>query len=241
MSIIRCFTLKNMMNEIHKFHTEKVNFPKSYLLRKKIWLLFIFSGYFYFLFILGVNNLNPFKSIYMVINLIAGLMLSMILLAITLVDIYTMQIPRNLCKIGFLFGLFYLVIIATNMGLPLGLWLFAEHILAAFLSLIVIKTLKYCSENILGQEAIGLGDANIVAMGGIWLGTLEITLALGLAFVLAGSFSFLALIIGKLKPLDAFPFAPFISAGILGVWLFEPKWWLSQWLDLWGLIVIKSF
>ncbi len=240
-SMANYYLSKYMINYLDRIFTSKFNFLINNLHRKRIWLLGSFSGYFCFLFNLVVNNLNSSRYPNEFITLLSGLTLSLILLYITLIDIYTMQIPRKLYKIGVLCGLFYLAIIAVNIGWPSGLGLFADHIFAAILSLVVIKALKYCSENVLGQEALGQGDANIVAMGGIWLGSLKITLAMGLAFVLAGGFSFVALILGKLKPLDAFPFAPFISAAILSVWLFEPKWWLSQWLDLWSLIVLKSF
>ena len=110
-----------------------------------------------------------------------------------------------------------------------------RNVIAAISFKLVMNGLSTISEKFIGVEALGFGDANLAAMGGAWLGTSGIALAMCLAFVSAGCFSSFAIICGKKKPLEAFPFGPFIALGIWGVWLFEVSLWENRWMSLWGL------
>ena len=219
---------------IYKYQVNDIKRKVSNVNNKIFWVYIISFLHLYFLYnlILSTTN-NPIYK-YSELYLLGGITLSIILLTISLIDIYYMYIPRYISRIGIYIGLIFVLIISLIEGWPNGIEMLIDHILAAIFGGLAIKSLKSISEKVLGQEALGLGDAKLVALGGIWLGSIDLTLAIGLAFVSAGTFSFLALICRKLSPLDPFPFAPFISAGILGVWLFEPNWWATRWLSLWG-------
>ncbi len=165
----------------------------------------------------------------------SGLCLIVLLLILSFLDISEMYIPSKLCHQGLVLGLIITGIIGCSFSIEKGLSLMLEHLIAAKLFQVIMKTLSILSEKFFKQQALGLGDANLAAMGGGWLGIHGISLAIGIAFISAGLFSFVGILCGKLKRLQPFPFAPFISAGIWGVWLFEPSWWSQQWLYLLGL------
>ena len=71
--------------------------------------------------------------------------------------------------------------------------------------MLLLEGLRALAERLLGQPALGLGDAKLAAQGGAWLG-----------------------------PREPFLFGPFIAPGIWLVWLTGPQWWWSTWLMLLG-------
>ena len=77
--------------------------------------------------------------------------------------------------------------------------------IAAVLALLLLEGLSALAERLLGQPALGLGDAKLAALGGAWLG-----------------------------PREPFPFGPFIALGIWLIWLTGPQWWWSTWVMLLG-------
>ena len=86
----------------------------------------------------------------------------------------------------------------------------------------------------LGQPALGLGDAKLAALGGAWLGPGGIAAAMALAVVSGALVGSAARLSGRLGPREPFPFGPFIALGIWLVWLTGPQWWWSTWVMLLG-------
>ena len=103
------------------------------------------------------------------------------------------------------------------------------------LALLVLEGLSALAEKLIGQPALGLGDAKLAALGGAWLGMSGIAVAMGISVfsgALVGGFGRLT---GRLGPRQPFPFGPFIALGIWLVWLTGPLWWWELWLGLMGL------
>ena len=161
-----------------------------------------------------------------------GLTLTTLLFILSVNDIKKMHLPLNQCRIGFVIGMLVTIITSNSYQFIPMFFLIADHLLAAIFSIIIMKTISYISRALLRKEALGLGDAELAAMGGAWIGIHGISLAMAYAFVTAGLYSFIKLISGKHKTLDPFPFAPFIANGVWLVWLFEPKLWIEQWVKL---------
>ena len=122
------------------------------------------------------------------------------------------------------------------MGLLLsaaaGIPLLADHLVAASLALLTLEGLSALGERVLGQPALGLGDAKLAAMGGAWLGLPGIVAAMAVAVMSGAVVGSLARLTGRLQARQAFPFGPFIALGIWLVWLRGPFWWWDQWLAL---------
>ena len=157
----------------------------------------------------------------------AGLPLVALLLPLVLIDLDHLWLPEPLCRWGVLLGL----VLSAAGGLPL----LAGHLIAAGLALLVLEQLSALAERILGQPALGLGDAKLAALGGAWLGLTGITAAMALAVISGAVIGSIGRVSGRLQPRQPFPFGPFIAMGIWLVWLTGPLWWWEQWQSLLGL------
>ena len=157
----------------------------------------------------------------------AGLLLVALLLPLVLIDLDHLWLPEPLCRWGVLLGL----LLSAAGGLPL----LAGHLIAAGVALLVLEQLSALAERILGQPALGLGDAKLAAMGGAWLGLTGITAAMALAVISGAVVGSIGRVSGRLQPRQPFPFGPFIALGIWLVWLTGPLWWWEQWQGLLGL------
>ena len=110
-----------------------------------------------------------------------------------------------------------------------------RHLIAAGSALLVLEGVSGLAERLLGQPALGLGDAKLAAMGGAWLGPSGIGMAMLLAIFAGAVIGSIARLAGRLGPREPFPFGPFIAAGIWLVWLQGAEWWWQQWLRLIGV------
>ncbi len=156
----------------------------------------------------------------------AGLPLIALLLPLVLIDLDHLWLPEPLCRWGVVLGLF-----VSMLG---GVSVLATHLIAAVLALLLLEGLSALAERILGQPALGLGDAKLAALGGAWLGLGGIAAAMAIAIAAGAAVGGVARLTGHLGPREPFPFGPFIALGIWLVWLTGPLWWWSEWVMLLG-------
>ena len=154
----------------------------------------------------------------------AGVLLVALLLPLVLIDLDHLWLPEPLCRWGLVLGL----LLSAAAGIPV----LADHLVAASLALLTLEGLSALGERVLGQPALGLGDAKLAAMGGAWLGLPGIVAAMAVAVMSGAIVGSLARLTGRLQARQAFPFGPFIALGIWLVWLRGPFWWWDQWLAL---------
>lgn len=156
----------------------------------------------------------------------AGFPLIALLLPLVLIDLDHLWLPEPLCRWGVVLGL----LVSTAAGIPV----LASHLIAAVLALLLLEGLSALAERLLGQPALGLGDAKLAALGGAWLGPGGIAAAMALAVVSGALVGSTARLSGRLGPREPFPFGPFIALGIWLVWLTGPQWWWNTWVMLLG-------
>ena len=156
----------------------------------------------------------------------AGFGLIALLLPLVLIDLDHMWLPEPICRWGVLIGL-----ALSSCAGPIVL---SAHLTAAVLALLALEGLSALAERLIGQPALGLGDAKLAALGGAWLGPAGIAVALGLAVMAGALVGSLGRLSGRLGPRQPFPFGPFIALGLWLVWLTGPGWWWDQWLKLLG-------
>lgn len=161
------------------------------------------------------------------LQLIAGLVLVSLLLTLSLIDCDHLWLPEPLCRSGVILGFLATVALTTP-----DRWL--NHLVAAAAALLVMEGLSALAERLLGQPALGLGDAKLAALGGAWLGLAGISAAMALAVCSGAIIGLLGRISGRLGPRQPFPFGPFIALGIWLVWLTGPLWWWHSWMRLIG-------
>ena len=156
----------------------------------------------------------------------AGLPLIALLLPLVLIDLDHLWLPESLCRWGLVLG----VLVSSVAGVSV----LAAHLIAAVLALLLLEGLSALAERLLGQPALGLGDAKLAALGGAWLGPGGIAAAMAIAIMAGAVVGGMARLSGRLGPREPFPFGPFIALGIWLVWLTGPLWWWRAWLMLLG-------
>lgn len=162
----------------------------------------------------GVGRLGPLPP---VVNLLAGGLLLLWLLPLALIDLRTLRLPESLCRWGLLTGL--ALTLAAVLLLPEQGVLLRWHLLACAVGLLGFEVTSAAAERLLGQPALGLGDARLAALLGAWLGLAGLGLAVGLAIVAGALFGVVGRLTGRLGPRQPFPFGPFLAAGGVLAWL----------------------
>ena len=122
----------------------------------------------------------------------AGLPLIALLLPLVLIDLDHLWLPEPLCRWGVVLGL----LVSTAAGIPV----LASHLIAAVLALLLLEGLSALAERLLGQPALGLGDAKLAALGRAWLGPGGIAAAMALAVVSGALVGSTARLSGRLGP-----------------------------------------
>ena len=168
-------------------------------------------------------------------RVLAGWLLLSWLIPLTLIDLDRLWLPEPLCRLGLLLGLATTALLGLAQGGVVGRALVLNHLLAAGLGLLGFEAMSAIAERLVGQPALGLGDAKLAALLGAWLGLggLGITVALavgsGALVGVAGRLS------GRLARHDPMPFGPFLAGGGAGVWLLGNDFWIAL-LGRWGLV-----
>ncbi len=98
----------------------------------------------------------------------------------------------------------------------------------SLITLLVMILIKMVAEKIINRKALGIGDVKLATVGGAFLGLKGIYIAMFIAFLISGIYSSIMLSKGYFKKFQSFAFAPFISFGILIVWIFGIEWWIQK-------------
>ncbi|CAI8166798.1 MAG: prepilin peptidase [Prochlorococcus sp.] len=168
-------------------------------------------------------------------SICAGVTLISLLLPLVLIDLDHMVLPEPICRVGVLCGLLTTLIAASHLGRAEGSALMLDHLLATAAALLAMEGLSAIAEKLIGQPALGLGDAKLAAMGGAWLGLSGISMAIWLAVFSGALVGLAGRLTGRLQPKQAFPFGPFIASGIWAVWFCGSAWWWQELQSLLGL------
>lgn len=162
------------------------------------------------------------------LTVLAGWILVSWLLPLVLIDLDRLWLPEPLCRYGLLLGLVVTAVIGATQGQGQLRALLLDHLLAAAAGLLSLEALSGLGRLWLGRPALGLGDAKLAALLGAWLGLPALGLTLALAFLLGAVIGSVARLIGRLGPLQPFPFGPFLAAAAVVVWLGGVDPWITQ-------------
>lgn len=137
------------------------------------------------------------------------------LLALSLIDLDTMTLPNPLTKSGLIVGLVFQFVIGflAQLSLVGGINQVMSGITGAVLGLWLFDMIIVVGSIILGQAAMGGGDAKLAAMLGAWLGWKYLLLASFLACGLGAFVGGGAIALGLLSRRQPMPFGPFLAIG----------------------------
>ena len=142
------------------------------------------------------------------ITIIASFILILFLIALSWTDYKTYRLPNKLTFPLMLFGLLNGYI--TNKAI--------ESFIGLILGYLIFFSLERFYKVIKNKDAIGRGDAKLLAVGGAWCGWI------GLPYIIliASSTGLIAVLLFKkhlLKSNGHIPFGPFLALGITLVWI----------------------
>ncbi len=137
---------------------------------------------------------------------LAALMFVFLLVAITFIDLDHQIIPHWLSQPGIFAGLIF-----AGLQHRLVPAILAGLGAAAFILLIYVASLV-----LLKREGMGLGDAWLAALMGVFLGWPAIASAVFLGILVGGIAAMVLLVLGLRGRKDAIPFGPALAAGAVG-------------------------
>ncbi|MBW4579255.1 MAG: prepilin peptidase [Tildeniella nuda ZEHNDER 1965/U140] len=137
------------------------------------------------------------------------------LLALSLIDLDTMTLPNPLTQSGLAIGLVFQAIIGFSISASFteALTQLMHGILGAVVGLWLLDIIALAGSMLLGQAAMGAGDAKLAAMMGAWLGWKYLLLAGFLACAIGAFAGGGAIALGWLDRRQAMPFGPFLALG----------------------------
>ena len=104
----------------------------------------------------------------------------------------------------------------------------ANHLIATITAFTFMSFLSFIGTKITQRTLLGNGDVKLFAFGGALLGTNGNYAAIAIAFTTAAMFSLLGRLFNRLKPWQAFPFAPFICISMQSVWILDKDWGIVE-------------
>lgn len=128
------------------------------------------------------------------------------LLALALIDLDTLTLPNPLTQTGLVLGILF----AAFTGGATGLF---NSILGAVLGLWLFDTITTVGSLVMGQTAMGAGDAKLAAMIGAWLGWKLLLLSGFLACTLGALVGGGAIALRLISRRQPIPFGPFLALG----------------------------
>ena len=144
-----------------------------------------------------------------------------ILSSISIEDIKTMLInEKKLISLG-ISGLLYLLCIGLSNEKINTIDLLLNNSFSMLIVFIVMLSIKYISYKFLGVNSLGMGDIKLSSFSTIWLGIELSFLSLCISFLLSAIYSLYGKLTKRFKPLQQYPFAPFLSIGIFYSWFID--------------------
>ena len=134
------------------------------------------------------------------------------LLALSLIDLDTMILPNPLTQSGLLLGLLFQAVIGWQDKQLTGVAIYLmAGIFGAVLGIWLLDTIALLGTLALGREAMGAGDAKLMATIGAWLGWKYMLLSGFLACAIGAFAGGGALAVGLLNRQQPMPFGPFLA------------------------------
>ena len=157
----------------------------------------------------------------MLIVLTFTLILFSILFSISIEDYKTMFISENKLITFAIAGFFYLISLKLLNEEINIINLIVNHTISMILMFIIMFLISYLGYKIYRKTSLGIGDIKLSSISTIWLGIELSFISLCISFLLSAIYTLYRIITKRFIPYQQFPFAPFISIGILSTWIID--------------------
>jgi len=177
----------------------------------------LFTGLLFCLNLYSVPTIYSQEPINVVIFF--GCIFIPILFTLAILDFKYLWLPQSLTSGGLVLGITASLYVDTYNDFYQFNYL--RHTLkASFLGLAFFYLLSLIGKKIFKKPVIGGGDAKLGALIGSWLGIQGLFVSIWLAFISAGIFVTLGLLLKKIKRNQKIPFGFFLALSGLLVWYF---------------------
>ena len=157
----------------------------------------------------------------MLVDICFTSILSSILFSISKEDIETMHINENKLRLFAVSGICYLIISNYTSREINIIDLIKNNIFAIIIIFTIMYLISYISYKLLRINSLGLGDIKLSSISSIWLGIEMVFTSLCISFLLSAIYSLHGIITKRFKRFHQYPFAPFISIGIIFSWILD--------------------
>ena len=155
------------------------------------------------------------------ISILFTLILLYFLSSISIEDKNTLLISENKLILFSISGILYLLCIGiSNKGIDIK-WLIINNSLSMIIIFLIMYFISCVSYKIFGVNSLGMGDIKLSSFSTIWLGIELSFLSLCISFLLSAIYSLHGKLTKRFKPLQQYPFAPFLSIGIFCSWIID--------------------
>ena len=155
------------------------------------------------------------------VNILFSLLLLYILYSISIEDIRTMLISENKFFFLGLSGLVYLIFLGLSVEKNNIYDLILNNLFSMFYVFVIMYSIGIIGYIFYGKKSLGIGDIKLASVSTIWLGNESTFISLYISFFISAIYSLHGRFNRKLKPLQQYPFAPFLSIGIFCSWIID--------------------
>ena len=155
------------------------------------------------------------------INIFFTLLLLYILYSISIEDISTMLISEKKLLFFGISGLIYLIFFVLSIEKINIYDLILNKLSYMLIIFIMMYSIGIISYTFYGKKALGIGDIKLASFSTIWISNELSFISLYISFFISAIYSLQGRFNRKLKPLQQYPFAPFLSIGIFCSWIID--------------------
>ena len=155
------------------------------------------------------------------ISIFFTLILLYFLSSISIEDKNTLLISEHKLKLFFISGILYLLCLGMSNKVIDIKWLMIYNSLSMIIIFLILYFISCISYKIFGVNSLGMGDIKLSSFSTIWLGIELSLLSLCISFLLSAMYSLSGKLTKRFKPLQQYPFAPFLSIGIFCSWIID--------------------
>ena len=153
------------------------------------------------------------------VRILFGIIFCTLLIALAILDFKYFWLPQSLTLGGIILGITASLLIDLNNDFyKFNYSIYA--LTASFLGFAFFYLLGRIGKKFFKKPVLGGGDAKLSSMIGSWLGIQGLFISIWLAFISAGIFVILGLILKKIKRNQKIPFGVFLAFSGLLVWYF---------------------
>ena len=154
----------------------------------------------------------------MIVNIFFTFILAYILFIISKEDIETMLISENKLIYFSSSGILYLLLAPNKIN---SIELIINNLSSVLIIFFIMYSIKYISYKFIKINSLGMGDIKLSSLSSIWLGIKLSSISICISFILSAFYSLHGIITKRFKKFHQYPFAPFLSIGILFSWILD--------------------